>query len=65
MLATSNESNRTAIREDGRTCLRATTRPGMAKPEPASNKMAEDRRPRFPPPKDDGFPEWMACPGEG
>lgn len=65
MLATSNESNRTAIREDGRTRLRATTQPGMAKPEPTSNKVTEDRRPRFPPPKDDGFPEWMACPGEG
>lgn len=31
----------------------------------APEVISEDRRPRFPPPEDDGFPEWMAYRAEG
>lgn len=66
MMTAFSETSRYPIRERGQSgglpaAAKESARFGRTDPAAAT----EDRRPRFPQPADDSFPDWVACPGEG
>jgi hypothetical protein len=58
------EPQGTQLHQPGRPERQPAAREPERSGRPSPAVPLDDRRPRFPLPPDDGFPEWAACRGE-